>query len=119
MPANRKTNTVRPKRRVATRTTAAAGPSPAPVDVVSEYDDPRVIALWDAALTTYEGRMDAQLWGLAVGAIEVARLFYANGSVAAWTEYRRTIKEIDHVIGQTEMTAAPSERSLASVIRLA
>lgn len=118
MPANRKTNTVRPKRRVATRTTAA-GIAPTPADVVTEYDDVRVIALWDAALATYEGRMDAQLWGMAVGAIEVARIFYATGSVAAWSEYRRTIKEIDHVIGQTETTAAPSERSLASVIRLA
>lgn len=117
MPANRKTNTVRPKRRVATRT--APGGAPVPQGVIRDDDDPRVVALWEAAVESYAGKMDAQLWGLAVGAIEVARLFYANGSVAAWSEYRRTIKEIDHVIGQTEAVSAPAARPLAAVVRLA
>jgi hypothetical protein len=117
MPAKRKAQTIEPRRRrAATRT--APGKAPVPQGVVRDDDDPRVIALWDAAVETYAGKMDAQLWGLAVGAIEVARLFYANGSVAAWSEYRRTIKEIDHVIGQTE-TAAPAARPLAAVVRLA
>ncbi|MFZ9394388.1 MAG: hypothetical protein ACO28P_10600 [Ilumatobacteraceae bacterium] len=117
MPARRKTETVgKAQRRTPTRTSSAEM-APTPTNVVSQHDDERVIELWQAAASTYEGRLDAQGWTLVVGAIEVARVFYATGSVAAWAEYRRTIKDVDHIIGQTQ--AAGAKAAAPSVIRIA
>ena len=117
MPAQRKTSTVRPQRRMKARVTSESEIVPTPQNVVTQHDDQRVIELWQAAEVTYGGKLDAQGWGLVVGAIEVARLFYATGSVSAWAEYRRTIKDVDHIVGQTQASGATA--AAPSVIRIA
>jgi hypothetical protein len=117
MPARRKTETVDPRRGIKPTRTTSSTLTSAPEGVVSKHDDQRVIDLWEAAKSTYDGRLDSQGWGLVVGAIEVARLFYATGSVAAWSEYRRTVKDVDHIVGQTQASGATA--AAPSVIRIA
>jgi hypothetical protein len=110
MPPRKAAGHVRPVRRVARRAPDPALVTPPPDGVLLEDDDPRVAYLWHGLVDALAGRADRMQWQTLVGAVELARRFYGQGTAAAWAEYRRTVREVVRAVEDHELTAAPAAR---------